>query len=197
MQSAIERPKLTLPPEEAAALRAAYEGAAVILEYGSGGSTVMAAEMAGKRVFSVESDPAWLDNMRAYFDANPPAAKLFLHHGDIGPTKSWGHPLDEDDFRQWPDYPLSIWSHNRFLQPEVVLIDGRFRMACFLTTLFLTSAPVTVLWDDYIDRTNYHAVEDFVRPSKMIGRMAQFHLIPTPIPPQKLGWIIGRFLQPA
>lgn len=197
MSAAPDRPKLTLPDPEAAALRAAYQAAAVILEYGSGGSTVLAAEMAGKRVFSVESDPAWLDNMRAYFDASPPAAKLYLHHGDIGPTKSWGHPLDEDDFRQWPDYPLSIWSHRHFVQPDTVLIDGRFRVACFLATLFLTAAPVTVYWDDYLDREPYHAVEEFLRPSKMIGRMAQFHLTPTPIPPQKLGWIIQRFLQPA
>ena len=58
-------PRLTLPPEAAVALADAYADAGVILEYGSGGSTVLAAGMAGRTVFSVESDAAWLREMRA------------------------------------------------------------------------------------------------------------------------------------
>lgn len=42
-----------MPPAEAEALRMAYEEAEVILEYGSGGSTVVAAELPGKHVTSV------------------------------------------------------------------------------------------------------------------------------------------------
>jgi hypothetical protein len=197
MSTPVAAPKLTMPAEEAAALRAAYQGSTVILEYGSGGSTVMAAEMAGKTVFSVESDASWLDNMRSYFDENPPAAKLYLHHGDIGPTRTWGHPLDHDDFRQWPDYPTQIWTLPNFVQPDVVLIDGRFRVACLLTTLFCTKAPVTAFVDDYIDRPNYKIVETLITPVAMHGRMARFELTPTAIPAEKLGWIVQRFLQTA
>jgi hypothetical protein len=193
----IQRPKLTLPPEEAQALTSAYASARVILEYGTGGSTVLGAEMAGKTLFGVESDAAWLADLRAYFAAHPPRAKLHLHHGDIGPTKAWGHPLDEDDFRQWPDYPTSIWGACDFCPPDLVFIDGRFRVACFLTTLFCTTQPVRVLLDDYLDRDAYHAVEKFAKPTAYFGRMAQFDLTPTPIPPQRLGWIVQRFLQPA
>lgn len=191
------RPKLTMPDDTAQALAAAYEQANVILEYGSGGSTALGADMAGKTIFSVESDAEWLANVQAYFAQNPPRAALHLHHGDIGPTRAWGHPLDSDDFRKWPDYPLSIWSHPSFVQPDLVLIDGRFRVACFLATLFLTSAPVRVLIDDYLDRDAYHAVERFAKPTAYYGRMAQFDITPTPIPPQRLSWIIQRFLQPA
>jgi hypothetical protein len=191
----IARPELTLPEAEAEALRDAYALAGVILEYGSGGSTVLAAEMAGKTVFSVESDAAWLKKMRAYFAAHPPAAKLHLHHGDIGPTKDWGHPRNEKAFRIWPDYPTKIWRAKSFLPPDLVLIDGRFREACFLTTLFSITAPTRVLFDDYLDRPVYKLVEDFAAPSAYFGRMAQFDLVPTPIPPQKLGWIVQRFLQ--
>ena len=61
-----QRPVLTLPPAEAEALRAAYAIADVILEYGSGGSTALAAEMPGKTVFSVESDAAWLAGMQGF-----------------------------------------------------------------------------------------------------------------------------------
>jgi hypothetical protein len=62
----ITRPELTLPEAEAATIRAAYERAGVILEYGSGGSTVLGAEL-GKRVLSVESDKAWAQMMRDWF----------------------------------------------------------------------------------------------------------------------------------
>ena len=51
----ITRPELTLPEAEAALLRETYDRAGVILEYGSGGSTVLAAEQPGKTVPSVES----------------------------------------------------------------------------------------------------------------------------------------------
>ena len=193
--AAINRPELTLPEAESQALRAAFARAGVILEYGSGGSTVLAAEMAGKTVFSVESDAAWLEKMRAYFAAQPPAAKLHIHHGDIGPTKDWGHPLDDDDFRKWPDYPTKIWRIKGFVQPDLVLIDGRFRVACFLTTLFSITRPTRVLFDDYLDRPVYQAAQDFAAPSAYFGRMAQFDLVPTSIPPQKLGWIVQRFFQ--
>lgn len=191
----IARPELTLPPAEAQALRAAYTQASVILEYGSGGSTVLAAEMAGKTVFSVESDASWLEKMRAYFAAHPPAAKLHLHHGEIGPTKDWGHPRNDSSFRKWPDYPTKIWRTNGFVQPDLVLIDGRFREACFLTTLFSITAPTRVLFDDYLDRPFYQSVEYFAAPSACFGRMAQFDLVPTPIPADKLGWIVQRFFQ--
>ena len=191
----LARPELTLPLVEAQALHEAFAQAKVILEYGSGGSTVLAAEMAGKTVFSVESDAVWLEKMRAYFAAHPPAAKLHLHHGDIGPTKDWGHPLDDDDFRKWPDYPTKIWRTKGFVQPDLVLIDGRFRVACFLTTLFSITRPTRVLFDDYLDRPVYQAAQDFAAPNAYFGRMAQFDLVPTSIPPQKLGWIVQRFFQ--
>lgn len=186
-------PELTLPLVEATHLRAAFAQAGVILEYGSGGSTVIAAELPDKTVFSVESDGAWLKQMRGYFGAHPPAARLHLHHGDIGPTRDWGYPADDANFRRWPAYPNSVWDRDDFQQPDLVLIDGRFRVACFLTVLFRSTAPVTVLFDDYLDRKSYHTIEDLVKPAVMIGRMAQFDITPMTIPADRLGWIITRF----
>ena len=123
MSSGIERPQMILPEAEAEALRVAFAAAGVILEYGSGGSTVLAAEMPGKVVFSVESDPDWLAMMRSWFEANPPQAQLVLHHGDIGPTKAWGKPKDNAAFQKWPGYPISVWDRPDFVHPDLVLID--------------------------------------------------------------------------
>lgn len=196
IEAAVPRPVLTLPADEAAAVTSAYAAARVILEYGSGGSTVLAAEQPGKVIFSVESDAKWLADMQSWFAQTPPLAQVHLHYGDIGPTKAWGHPRDAGAFRKWPGYPISVWDLPGFLQPDLVLIDGRFRAACFLTCLLRSTQPMTVLWDDYIDRPIYHHVEDLVKPVAMIGRMARFEITPMPFPVDRLAWVIETYLRP-
>lgn len=185
-----------MPPDEAAAVRAAFGDARVILEYGSGGTTLIAAEQPGRVVFSVESDRKWLDGMQAWFRANPGEAELHLIYGDIGPTKRWGYPVDGAHFRRWPGYANAVWDRDDFRQPDVVLIDGRFRLACFLTTMIRSTAPVTVLWDDYDGRPTYHAVEDLVKPVDRIGRMARFEVQPRALPPERMSWYLSSHLQP-
>jgi len=195
MADAPERPTLTLPPEESAALTAAYQGAGVILEYGTGGSTVLAADLA-RVVFSVESAPGWLTMMQGWFHANPPKAALHLHHGDIGKTRAWGYPADNKQVARWSNYPVSVWDRPDFQHPDVVLIDGRFRVACLYTTLLRITRPVHVLWDDYIDRPAYHKVEAMVGAPRMVGRMAQFDLVPTALDPARMAGVIEAFLRP-
>ncbi len=185
-----------MPPGEARALRSAYEGAETILEYGSGGSTVLAGTLPGKHVFSVESDAGWFAQMQGWFAANPPQAVLALHHADVGPTKEWGHPADKGSLKRWPGYPVSVWDRADFRHPDVVLIDGRFRVACLLTTIFRITRPVVALFDDYRGRKVYHGAETMVRPVEMIGRMARFELQPTAFPVDRMAWVIGQFMRP-
>lgn len=189
-------PKLTFPEAEADALRAAYAEADVILEYGSGGSTELAARMPGKTVFSVENNAGWLRGMKRWFEAHPPEAALTLHYAETGNCGDWGFPRNARRFRIWPLYATSVWDLPGFVHPDVVLIDGRFRAACFLTTLFRISRPVTVLWDDYAGRDSYHEIEQFCPPTGTIGRMAVFNAEPTPIPAEKLGLILTTYLRP-
>jgi hypothetical protein len=191
-----DAPRLTLPPAEAGALREAYEGAQVILEYGSGGSTVLAGGLDGKVVFSVEGDRKWLRMMRRWFRENPPAASVHLHWADIGPVKRWGIPRGEDSFRKWPDYALSVWDRPDFVQPDTVLIDGRFRLGCFLATLMRLSGPAVVLFDDYFPRKPYRAAEEFAAPVARIGRMARFEVTPMKFNATDLRRVIGLMLDP-
>lgn len=193
---ATTEPKLTMPPEEADLVREVFGTSRVILEYGSGGTTLIAAEGAGRTVFSVESDKEWLAGMQDWFKAHPPAAELHFIHGDVGKTRPWGYPVNASHFRRWPAYPNGVWDRPDFRQPDVVLIDGRFRLACFLTALFRSTAPVTVLWDDYAERPSYHKVEDLVQPVARIGRMARFDLQPMTIPPERMSWVLSSYLQP-
>ncbi len=190
------RPVLTLPPAPAAALRRHYAAASVILEYGSGGSTVEAADL-GKPVFSVESDAAWCGKMQAWFAANPGRARTVLHHADIGPTGEWGMPTDQDQYRKFPGYAQSVWDRDDFAAPDVVLVDGRFRVACFATTFLRTTRPVKVLFDDYADRPGYHIVERLAPVTAWAGRMAIFDLVPSAVPRREMAWIAASVLDPA
>lgn len=194
----ITRPELTMPAPEAALVRSCYEAADVILEYGSGGSTVMAAEMPGKQVFSVESDKDWALKMRTWFEQSPPAkgSEVDVIWSDIGPTREWGHPSGHSAWDRYARYPLEVWDLPEFHQPNVVLVDGRFRPGCALAAAFRTQKPITVLIDDYARRKHYHRVEDYLGLPELTGRMARFQVSPMPVPAGRLLEIIRMMTQP-
>ncbi|MDB6454908.1 hypothetical protein [Falsirhodobacter sp. 20TX0035] len=184
---------LTLPEAEAALLRDAYSEADVILEYGGGGSTLLAAGLPGKRVFCVESDPLWADNLREASAALPSVPAL--HHVDIGRVGAWGRPLTP---RQWPRfhlYPTTVWDRPDFVHPDVILIDGLLRPACFATCALRITRPVIVLFDDYVRRRPYHVVEEILRPTLIEGRMAVFEMVPGLLGPSDLTRVLGMFTQ--
>jgi hypothetical protein len=194
----ISRPELTLPDAEAETLREAYEGARVILEYGSGGSTVMAGDMADKRVFSVESDKDWASMMRQWFAENPPkgGTQVDVIWSDVGPTKEWGYPTDMRNYMRFPRYPLEVWDMPDFEQPDVVLVDGRFRTGCAMATALRTTKPVKLFIDDYKRRKAYHVVEEFFGAPVLTGRMAGFDVKPMSLPQARLLDVIEMMLHP-
>lgn len=191
----LTRPELTLPPAEARALAAAYAAASEILEYGSGGSTLLAAELPGKRITAVESDRGWAQMMRDWVADNPPAAgtRVEVVWNDIGPTRDWGHPVDETHWARFSGYPMGVWCRPAPVSPDVVLVDGRFRVGCALASAYLTEKPITLFVDDYVSREAYHKLQDYLGPADIIGRMARFEITPGPIP--KADWLrITKFM---
>lgn len=197
-QNTLTRPELTMPSAEAEAIRAAYAQARVILEYGSGGSTVMAAEMPGKKVFSVESDKDWAKMMRAWFRDNPPAedTEVDMIWSDVGPTKNWGYPKDTSEYMRYARYPLEVWDLPEFCQPDVVLIDGRFRPGCAVATALRTTKPLPVYVDDYKGRKAYHRIETYFGAPELIGRMARFDVEPMALPAEDLLGVIEMMIRP-
>ncbi|MEM6579601.1 MAG: hypothetical protein AAF678_14015, partial [Pseudomonadota bacterium] len=115
---------------------------------------------------------------------------------DIGPTKKWGHPTGTEQHLKFAHYPLAVWDRPDFAQPDVVLVDGRFRTGCALAAAFRSTAPVKVLIDDYVQRRKYHRVERFLGSPYMVGRMAVFHVEPRPVPPEALAEIIEMMTRP-
>lgn len=188
-----QRPELTFSPEVADWVREHYAAARVILEYGSGGSTVLASEMPGKTIFSVENDRRWLRAMQAYFDQAGTQSPVNLHLSGVGKTRKWGHPVDNSRFRRYHLYPLGIWDHPDFVHPDLVLIDGRFREACFYAVMLRCTKNTVVLFDDYVNRPKYHRVEAFIEPVETRGRMAKFELRKKALPREGLTQIVGAF----
>lgn len=187
--------KLTFPPEVADFVRAAYADAGAILEYGSGGSTVLAAEQ-GRPVVSVESDRVWAERLSSYL-ARRGLGTAAVHHVDIGPTKAWGRPQTDAAWRNYPLYATSVWDRPDMTHPDLVLIDGRFRPACFAAVSARITRPVRVLFDDYADRPQYHKVETIAVPTRIVGRMAEFDLQPGLLTPAAITRILDWFGDPA
>lgn len=188
-------PKLSFPEEEMHLVRRVYGSAHIILEYGSGGSTVLGSEWPGKLVFSVESDHAWAIRLQHEIDLRNLPSPALVYHVDIGPTGNWGRPLGPEAWTRFYRYPLAIWDEPFFRQPDVVLIDGRFRTACLMAVLLRTQKPVTVLFDDYTERPAYHSVEAFLKPTELVGRMAVFRVEPRPFKPSDTSAIMDHFFR--
>lgn len=171
-------PVLTFPAEEAAIIRRYYREAQVILEYGSGGSTYLAASLPGKFVMSVESSLDWATVLQAQINAADLPSPAVVYHVDIGPTGSWGRPQSTEHWSSFYRYPTRIWTESFFRVPDLILIDGRFRASCFVASLLRITKPTTLLFDDYTNRAAYHVVEKLAKPARFHGRMAEFLLIP-------------------
>lgn len=60
--------------------------------------------------------------------------------------------------------------------PDLVLIDGRFRVFCFLTAIKLAPFGTKILYDDYTNRPFNHEVEDFYQKIDVCGRQALFEV---------------------
>lgn len=185
--------ELTFGPEESELLGRYYEAAETILEYGSGGSTVLAAEL-GRSVVSVESDKDWAERIAAYLQ--PISDRAVIHYADVGRTGDWGVPTNAREHRKFPGYALSVWDRPDFVEPDLVLIDGRFRAACLVAVMLRARGPVTVLFDDYKTRRYYRDVERLARKEEMVGRMARFTVTPGAIPAEMVTQAIGWFTDP-
>jgi hypothetical protein len=148
----------------------------VFLEYGSGASTMLAGNVGIPVIISTESDAAYCELVRSEFAPKYPRSTLISFRVDIGPTGEWGHPRDRQKKDCWPLYAFKQWRFvlDHGFQPDLVLIDGRFRTACVFASLLFARVDVPILVDDYVGRDYSKAIEPIIKPAAMYGRMAEF-----------------------
>jgi hypothetical protein len=152
------------------------------LEYGTGGSTYLAAKH-GVEFIAVDSDPFFLKSVRkkiANAGLAQPTGQTY-RYGDIGLTGHWGRPIGLrspsasrlEKFRRYSDPPAECLEGGR--TPDFVLVDGRFRVACVLKAIRMlqNERGWTIAMDDYGDRPHYHVINEFANIDRLVGgRMA-------------------------
>lgn len=177
--SVVPSPDLTAPHMPAAAAEALHNylvKANVYVEFGAGGSTVLAAGLGVPNIISVDSSEEWTRKVAEQIGRSSYSGNLLALHANIGATKEWGYPKDTSDLAKWPSYYSDPWRllKEKKLTPDLVLIDGRFRVCCFLMALIHLKPGTVILWDDYRDRPEYHMVESFIQPQRFHDHMAEF-----------------------
>ena len=145
------------------------------LEFGAGYSTMLARSFTDLKVFSIETDVDYCLFIKSKLAEKGEFKNVTVIHADIGPTRDWGWPELHADATKFPNYlwtPITFAKAKHF-KPDLILVDGRFRVATFLTCL-VEFPGVEIIFDDYVDRKHYHAVEEILRPVKRVGRIALF-----------------------
>lgn len=138
-------------------------------EYGCGQSTKWMLANTGAAVHSVDSSDEWVARIKSEAAA---LDRLDLRWVDVGRIGDWGRPLGYEKRRRFRDYVFSPWDRGE--DPDLVLIDGRFRVASFFATLLRARPGTIVLFDDYVGRAQYEIVEEFVPLGERCGRQACF-----------------------
>ena len=165
-----------MPDTERLALTDALQNAHTYLEFGMGGSTTLAAWLKVENIIANESSQEWRDKIAAEIAQIDTRSDLALLFANIGETGAWGFPDNTQHQTQWPHYYTDAWAaiRTRALSPDLVLIDGRFRVPCFLYSLLNLKPGAVILWDDYLNRPEYHLIENHLAPNAYHGNMARF-----------------------
>jgi hypothetical protein len=150
------------------------------LEYGAGSSTVLACQ-SGKPCVSVDSDKLFLAAVANNVPEDAPSKPQLLH-ADIGIITEWGYPLFRSQSarrtKSWSAYTELPWQAHYIPNksfPDLILVDGRFRVASALTSaLHLDGQDYELLVDDYVDRPWLKPIESFLNLRSMQGRIASF-----------------------
>jgi len=189
--------KPTMTHNEIKTLRHYIDRCKYYLEFGSGESTGYAKKSNKiKNVVSVESSRAFCKKL-----------DFGIWYINIGKTKKWGFPVDDSKKHLWPDYsmaPFASYESNY----DLVLVDGRFRVACTLQTILNTKRSCKIIIHDFWTRPEYSLLQQFLDRIDGIDSMGVFKakeklnvpLIQSIIqkyqylPGDKEGWDYGRLL---
>lgn len=178
--------KVGMKPSEVAFFTEELGRARRYMEFGSGGSTVLASRMVEK-VATVESDPLWIG--RVLREAGENRNRIHPILVDVGPVGALGYPSDTRTRALWPNYHEEPWGRLGRTDFDLYLVDGRFRVACFLQVLLRAKPDARILVHDYRPRPHYHVMERVGRLEREVGSLALF--VPRQAPPLKR---IDRFM---
>ena len=111
---------------------------------------------------SVETDPQWISHLREHRSIAKAerSGRLCLLHADVGPVGNWGIPTGEHGTERYANYAPLPWAICD--NPDLVLVDGRFRVASALVALLRGGSKTKIAFHDFWERPHYHAILPFV-----------------------------------
>ena len=130
-------------------------------EYGSGGSTYQASIRNNIiKIYSVESDKIWLNKLQENIKNNN---ITYLFNEMNTDPNTWGNPGPNSTEIQRINYSNQIINLNKNEQQNIdlVLIDGRFRVACCLKCFDVIKKECLIAFDDFLNRPDYHIVLNY------------------------------------
>tara|TARA_Y100000741_G_scaffold228015_3_gene174176 strand:+ start:1089 stop:1661 length:573 start_codon:yes stop_codon:yes gene_type:complete len=133
----------------------------VYFEYGSGGSTYQASIIKNiKTIYSVESDITWQKQLNQIIKT--PNINYIYNEIDSEPN-NWGSPGKNATNIQKINYSNQITKLSKEEQDSIdlVLIDGRFRVACCLKCYDIIKDNCLIAFDDFLHRPQYHIVLEY------------------------------------
>jgi hypothetical protein len=137
----------------------------VYFEYGSGGSTYQAAIRPNiSKIYSVESVIMWQNKVKQVTQLQESAKEIIHIFNEMDAQQyNWGFPGKNATDIQKINYSNHIrnLNENQQLDIDLVLIDGRFRVACCLKCFDVIRKDCLVAFDDFLNRKHYHIVLDY------------------------------------
>jgi hypothetical protein len=136
--------------------------ATVYFEYGSGGSTYQANLKPNiQKIYTVESDKTWINKLNSLIENN---TKITYIYNEMG-TKpnTWGYPSGrclKTSLANYSEHICNLTIEER-RKIDLVMIDGRFRVACCLKCFDVINDCCYVIFDDFLHRKKYHIILDY------------------------------------
>jgi hypothetical protein len=144
------------------------------VEFGAGGSTCVAAPVVKKSIVSVDSSKEWLQKVADICAAHPTWTQPKLVYADIGPIGAWGKPTDPDTKDRWPSYHEKVWEIPGTSDADLYMVDGRFRVACFMQCLLHARTGVHIAVHDFTLRPDYAIISEVADQIASSGTLAVF-----------------------
>lgn len=125
-------------------------------EFGSGGSTYQASIRNNiKKIYSVESDNYWHNILKYKIKSD----KIkYICSNLLSKPKSWGKPGKDCSDLKKINYSNQILNLENPKELDLILIDGRFRVACCLKCFNLINENCIVIFDDFLIRNREYGI---------------------------------------
>jgi len=114
-----------------------------------------------KKIIVVENDIHWFNKVNEFMKNNKKIINLYI---DIKTNyNNWGYPINDCDKTNWVSYSniVHVLNQNLLSILDLILIDGRFRIACILKLYNYINYNCIILFNNFFDRIEYSIILEY------------------------------------